>query len=90
MIKRKIEDGTFRGLSSLQNFKPYVLTKDGEEFVFESEKAACDFLGVSYGSVGKAAKRGRTCRGYSAVYAERFNPTSVSEEANNIFEKIHI
>lgn len=90
MIKRKIEDGTFRGLSSLQNLKPYVLTKDGEEFVFESEKAACDFLGVSYGSVGKAAKRGRTCRGYSAVYAERLNPTSVSEEANNIFEKIHI
>lgn len=37
-----------------------------------------------------SALMGHSSTAVTQIYAERLNPTSVSEEANNIFEKIHI
>lgn len=43
----------------------YVLQKDGETLVFESEKDACKYLGVVKCSVASCYRRGTKCKGYS-------------------------
>lgn len=43
----------------------YRLDKDGESIIFNSEKDACEFLGVSKCSVASCFRRGTLCKGYS-------------------------
>ena len=43
----------------------YRLDKDGESIIFNSEKDACEFLGVSKCFVASCFRRGTLCKGYS-------------------------
>lgn len=42
----------------------YALSKDGETIIFDSEKAACEYLGVRQCSVSSCYIKGYTCKGY--------------------------
>lgn len=42
----------------------YALSKDGKTIIFDSEKAACEYLGVRQCSVSSCYLKGYTCKGY--------------------------
>ena len=42
----------------------YILTKDGKSFEFETEKEACEFLGVKKCTVSSSYRYGCKCKGY--------------------------
>lgn len=42
----------------------YALSKDGKTIIFDSEKAACEYLGVRQCTVSSCYLKGRTCKGY--------------------------
>ena len=42
----------------------FVLAKENEILVFDSEKEACEYLGVVKCSVSSCYRRGRKCKGY--------------------------
>lgn len=42
----------------------YLLENDGEILIFNSEKEACEYLGVVKCSVSSCYRRGRKCKGY--------------------------
>lgn len=46
------------------NKTAYVLHKDDETLVFNSEKDACEYLGVVKCTVASCYRRGRKCKGY--------------------------
>ena len=48
----------------------YYLEKDGVTLVFESESAACKYLGVKKCSVSSCRRRNRRCKGYTVSYAK--------------------
>lgn len=42
----------------------YLLEKDGEILIFDSEKEACEYMGVVKCSISSCYRRGRKCKGY--------------------------
>lgn len=46
------------------NKTKYILTKDDEVLVFNSEKEACEYVGVVKCSVASCYRRGTKCKGY--------------------------
>ena len=42
----------------------YILTKDDEVLIFNSEKEACEHMGVVKCSISSCYRRGRKCKGY--------------------------
>lgn len=48
----------------------YYLKKDGVTLVFDSESAACKYLGVRKCSVSSCRRRGRKCKGYTVSCAK--------------------
>lgn len=42
----------------------YMLEKDGEILIFDSEKEACEYMGVVKCSISSCYRRGRKCKGY--------------------------
>ena len=48
----------------------YYLEKDGVTLVFDSESAACKFLGVKKCSVSSCRRRNRHCKGYTVSCAK--------------------
>ncbi len=48
----------------------YVLHAEGVTLVFDSEKAACEFLGVKKCSVSSCRIKGRKCKGYTITRAK--------------------
>ena len=50
-------------LHELQKTK-YTLTKDDEVLFFNSEKEACEYMGVVQCSISSCYRRGRKCKGY--------------------------
>lgn len=55
----------------------YVLVKDEEHIIFETEKEACEFLGVKKCTVASCYRAGCKCKGYKI---ERFNEAKVQEK----------
>ena len=49
----------------------YVLEKDGEVLIFESEKAACEYLGVVKCSISSCYRRGVKCKGYKIAKMDK-------------------
>ena len=47
-----------------QNKVGYVLVKDDEFLIFNSEKEACEYMGVVQCSISSCYRRGRKCKGY--------------------------
>lgn len=52
------------------NKTKYVLEADGVTILFDSEKAACEFLGVKKCSVSSCYRRGSKCKGYAIMRAK--------------------
>lgn len=46
---------------------PYILEKEGVYYSFQSEKDACDFLGVPKSCVSSAYRQGRLYHGYNII-----------------------
>lgn len=42
----------------------YLLEKDGKILIFDSEKEACEYMGVVKCSISSCYRRGRKCKGY--------------------------
>jgi hypothetical protein len=42
----------------------YILTKDNETLYFDTEKEACEYIGVVQCSISSCYRRGRKCKGY--------------------------
>lgn len=68
---------------------PYVLIKDGKYYVFSSEKAACDFLGVSHCCVASAARHGGTYHGYKVIKGVSENDIYRNKRLRKIWESMH-
>lgn len=49
----------------------YMLEKDGEDLIFESEKAACEYLGVVKCSISSCYRRGVKCKGYKIAKMDK-------------------
>ena len=49
----------------------YVLEKDGEVLIFESEKAACEYLGVVKCSISSCYRREVKCKGYKIAKMDK-------------------
>jgi hypothetical protein len=45
----------------------YQLQKDNETLIFDSEKEACEYLGVAICTVSSCCRRNALCKGYKAV-----------------------
>lgn len=45
--------------------------KDGEVLIFESEKAACEYLGVVKCSISSCYRRGVKCKGYKIAKMDK-------------------
>jgi hypothetical protein len=52
------------------NKTKYVIEADGVTILFDSEKAACEFLGVRRCSVSSCYRRGTKCKGYTIARAK--------------------
>ena len=61
----------------------YRLYKDGKTYEFNSEKDACDFIGVKQSRVSDAYLKGCKCRGYKV---ERVQFTTHHETKTRIFK----
>lgn len=59
----------------------YKLTKDGREFLFQSEMEACDFVGVTQCTVASCFRSGAKCKGYSI---ERLGISTHGETATRL------
>ena len=59
--KRKPQN--IKRLQELNKVK-YMLVKDDEVLIFNSEKEACEYMGVVRCSVSSCYRRGRKCKGY--------------------------
>lgn len=49
----------------------YMLIKDGEVLLFNSEKEACEYIGVAKCSISSCYRRGRKCKGYRIAKMDR-------------------
>lgn len=50
---------------------PYILFKGDDFESFDSEKSACEFIGVHSGAVSKAYREKRKCKGFNIIRLER-------------------
>lgn len=53
------------------NKTKYVLTKDDEILMFNSEKEACEYVGVVKCSVASCYRRGAKCKGYTITKIDK-------------------
>jgi hypothetical protein len=49
----------------------YILESDGVTLLFDSEKAACEFLGVKKCSVSSCYRKGSKCKGYNIAKMDK-------------------
>lgn len=68
---------------------PYILEKDGVYYSFPSEKAACDFLGVSKSCVASAYRQGNLYHGYRIIKPVSENDIYGDKRLRKIWESMH-
>lgn len=68
---------------------PYILRKDNNYFVFPSEKAACEYLGVKPCSVASCYRSGSKCRGFEVIRAYSENDLYDDSRLRKIWESMH-
>lgn len=71
------------------NSTAYILEKDGEYFVFESEKSACEYLGVVKCSVSSAFIHNAKCKGYTVIRAKSEKDIYKDDRLWKIWEGMH-
>lgn len=67
----------------------YILVKDGEYLAFQSEKAACEYLGVAKCSVASCYRSGSLCKGYSIIKAKSELDIYMDSRLWKIWESMH-
>ncbi len=68
---------------------PYILEKDGVYYSFQSEKDACDFLGVATSCVSSAYRQGGVYRGYRIIKPLSENDIYNDKRLRKIWESMH-
>lgn len=68
---------------------PYILEKDGIYYSFQSEKDACDFLGVSKACVSSAYRQGRPYYGYNIIKPISEYDIYNDKRLHKIWESMH-
>ena len=68
---------------------PYILEKEGVYYSFQSEKGACDFLGVSPCCVASSYRHGRVCRGYNIIKPLSENDIYGDKRLRKIWGSMH-
>ena len=68
---------------------PYILEKDGVYYSFQSEKDACDFLGVSKSCVASAYRQGHPYYGYNIIKPISEHDIYNNKRLRKIWESMH-
>lgn len=68
---------------------PYILEKDGTYYSFQSEKDACDFLGVCKSCVSSAYRQGKPYYGYNIIKPLSENDIYNNKRLRKIWESMH-
>ena len=68
---------------------PYILEKGGVYYSFNSEKAACDFLGVSASCVASAYRQGCVYHGFNIIKPISENDIYNDKRLRKIWASIH-
>lgn len=68
---------------------PYILEKEGVYYSFQSEKDACDFLGVPKSCVSSAYRQGRLYHGYNIIKPISEYDIYKSKRLHKIWESMH-
>lgn len=68
---------------------PYILEKDETYYSFQSEKDACDFLGVSQSCVASAYRQGRIYHGFNIIKPLSENDIYNDKRLRKIWESMH-
>lgn len=68
---------------------PYILEKDGVYYSFQSEKAACDFLGVPQSCVASAYRQGIVYHGFNIIKPLSENDIYNDKRLRKIWGSMH-
>lgn len=68
---------------------PYILEKDGIYYSFQSEKDACDFLGVCQSYVASAYRQGTTYHGFNIIKPLSENDIYNDKRLRKIWTSMH-
>ena len=68
---------------------PYILEKDGNYYSFQSEKDACDFLGVGKSCVSSAYRHGATYYGFTIIKPLSENDIYGNKRLRKIWMSMH-
>ena len=68
---------------------PYILEKCGVYYAFQSEKAACEFLGVPQCCVASAARQKIVYHGYTIIKAKSEFDIYADKRLHKIWESMH-
>lgn len=68
---------------------PYILEKDGIYYSFQSEKDACDFLGVCKSCVASAYRQGTTYHGFNIIKPLSENDIYNDKRLRKIWASMH-
>lgn len=68
---------------------PYILEKDGVYYSFQSEKDACDFLGVPPSCVSSAYRHGIIYHGFNIIKPLSENDIYNNKRLRKIWESMH-
>ena len=68
---------------------PYILEKDGVYYSFQSEKDACDFLGVCPSCVASAYRQGMIYHGFNIIKPVSENDIYNDKRLRKIWESMH-
>ena len=68
---------------------PYILEKDGVYYSFQSEKDACDFLGVRKSCVASAYRQGYLCHGFRIIKPLSENDIYHNKRLRKIWSSMH-
>ena len=68
---------------------PYILRKGDSYLVFDSEKAACEYLGVSQCSVASCYRKNTSCKGYEVIRGVSEAELFHENRLRRIWESMH-
>lgn len=71
------------------NKTAYILLKDGEYLVFQSEKDACEYLGVAKCTIASSYRQNYLCKGYTVIKAKSEWDIYMDKRLWKIWESMH-
>lgn len=68
---------------------PYILTDGADYLVFDTEKDACEYLGVSKCTVASCGRRHTKCKGYTVIKGISEESIYMDKRLHKIWEGMH-